>query len=180
MSGMYTALAGTGISVLGKVAGGYAQRNALSASASELEQEAGQSVAAGIQGAIQDRRRATYVASNARAATAAGGLTTTGTSAVANVGQIRGQGEYDAQTALYQGYDRASELKFRAGQMRTQGSNAIKSGWLSGASTVLSGGTSFYDKYAGDAPIDAPTTLTSSRYSGGYSDPGGPTDFMSG
>jgi hypothetical protein len=174
-------LAGTALSAYGKVAGGYAQKGALDASASQLEQEAGQSVASGIQGAIQDRRRAAYVASNARAATAAGGLTTTGTSAVANLGQIRGEGEYRALTSLYQGYDRASELDFRASGMRTEGSNAVKGGWLAGMSTVLSGASSpaaqsFYDKYAKDTP----STLTSSRYSGGYTSGNGPTDFISG
>jgi hypothetical protein len=142
-------LAGTAIGTYGKVAGGYAQRSALDASAAQLSQEGGQSIASGIQGAIQDRRRAAYVASNARAATAAGGLTTTGTSAVKTVGDIRGEGEYRALTSMYQGYDRANELDFRANQMRTEGSNAIKSGWVAGASTVLSGGTSFYDKYGG-------------------------------
>lgn len=145
MSGLY---AGAALSLYGKVAGGYAQKGALDSSASQLEQEAGQSVASGIQGAIQDRRRATYVASNARAATAAGGLATTGTSAIANVGEIRGQGEYNALTSLYQGYDRASELNFRAAGERRAGSNAVTAGWISGASSVLSGGgTSFYDKY---------------------------------
>lgn len=130
-----------------KVAGGYAQKSALDSTASELHQEAGQSVAAGIQASIQDRRRAAYVASGARARTAASGMATTGTSAIANVGQIRGEGEYRALTALYQGEDRASELDFRAGQMRTQGSNAVTAGWISGASSVISGGSSFYDKY---------------------------------
>lgn len=137
MSGIY---AGVALTAYGKVAGGYAQKGALDATASELSQEAGQSVASGIQGAIQDRRRATYVASNARARTAAGGLATTGTSAVANVGQIRGEGEYRALTSLYQGEDRANELDFRAEQMRTEGSNAVTAGWISGA-------TSFYSKY---------------------------------
>lgn len=144
MSGLY---AGAAISIYGKVAGGYAQKGALDNGASQLEQQAGQSIASGIQGAIQDRRRATYVASNARAATAAGGLATTGTSAIANVGQIRGEGEYRALTSLYQGYDRAGELTDRASAMRTEGSNAVKSGWISGASSVLSAGSSFYDKY---------------------------------
>lgn len=142
-----TAAIGIAVQAFGKVASGYSQKNALNASASELQQEAGQSVASGIQGAIQDRRRATYVASNARAATAAGGLTTTGTSAIANVGQIRGEGEYRALTSMYQGEDRASELDFRASQMRNEGSNAVKAGWLSGMSSVLSGGSSFYSKY---------------------------------
>jgi hypothetical protein len=142
-----TAAIGMAVQAYGKVSGGYAQRNALNASAGQLEQEAGQSVASGIQGAIQDRRRASYVASNARASTAAAGLTTTGTSAIENVGQIRGEGEYRALTSLYQGQDRANELDFRASGMRTEGSNAIRSGWLSGMSSVMSGGSSFYDKY---------------------------------
>lgn len=147
MSGLY---AGAALSIYGKVKGGYDQKSALDSAAGQLSQEAGQSVAAGIQGAIQDRRRATYVASNARAATAAGGFSTTGTSAIANVGQIRGEGEYRALTSLYQGQDRASELDFRAEGMRTAGSNAVKAGWISGVSSVLSsGGSSFYDKYAG-------------------------------
>jgi hypothetical protein len=144
-------LAGTAISAGGKIAAGYSQKNALDTGAAQLEQQAGQSVASGIQGAIQDRRRATYVASNARATTAAAGLTTTGTSAIANVGAIRGEGEYRALTSLYQGYDRASELDERASGMRTEGSNAVKSGWISGISSVLSGGSSFYDKYGATA-----------------------------
>lgn len=142
-----TATIGLAIQAYGKVAGGYAQKGALDASATELSQEAGQSVASGIQGAIQDRRRATYVASSARARTAAGGLATTGTSAIANVGQIKGEGEYRALTSEYQGEDRANELNFRSDQMRTEGSNAVTSGWLSGMSSVLSGGSSFYSKY---------------------------------
>lgn len=137
MSGMYVMLGS-------KIAGGFAQKSADDAAAGQVSQEAGQSVASGIQAAIADRRRATYVASNARARTAASGLTTTGTSAIANVGQIRGEGEYRALTDLYQGADRASELNFRATQLRTQGDNAV-------ASSVLSGATSFYDKYAADS-----------------------------
>jgi len=148
-------LAGTAVGTYGKVSAGYAQKAGLDASANELTQEAGQSVASGIQGAIEDRRRATYVASSARARTAASGMTTTGISAETNIGNIRGEGEYRALTSLYQGYDRASELNFRAGQMRTEGQNAVTGGWLAGASTVLSGGTSFYDKYggAGSQPV---------------------------
>lgn len=142
-----TAAIGLAVQAYGKVSAGYAQKGALDASATELSQEAGQSVASGIQGAIQDRRRATYVASNARARTASSGLATTGTSAIANVGQIRGEGEYRALTSLYQGEDRASELNYRGDQMRTEGSNAVTTGWLSGMSSVLSGGSSFYSKY---------------------------------
>lgn len=134
MSGLYWSFAS-------KAVGGAAQKNADDTAAGELQQEAGQSVAAGIQGAIASRRRATYVASKAQAGIAAGGLATTGTSAEDTIGGIKGQGEYEAQTAMYQGYDRASELDFRAGQLRNQGNNAM-------VASVLSGAGSFYDKYA--------------------------------
>lgn len=134
---MYVALAGSA----SRVAGGFAQKGADNTAAGEMQQEAGQSVASGIQASIEDRRRASYVASSARAHTAASGMTTTGTSAIENVGQIRGEGEYRALTSLYQGEDRADELDFRAGQLRDQGNNAAISG-------VLEAGTSFYDKYA--------------------------------
>jgi hypothetical protein len=128
------------LSAAAKVGGGVAQKNALDNSASEITQEGGQSVAAGIQGAIQDRRRAAYVESSARARTAAGGLTTTGTSAIDNLGQIKGEGEYRALMSMYQGEDRASELDYRASQLRDEGSSAV-------VASVLSAGASFYSKY---------------------------------
>jgi hypothetical protein len=142
-----TAAVGMVLGAASKVSAGYAQKGALDASANELTQEAGQSVAAGIQGATAQRRRTAYVASNAQARIAGGGLSTTGTSAQAVIGGIKGQGEYEALTQLYQGEDRANELNFRSAQMRNQGSNAVTGGWLAGMNTVLSGGTSFYDKY---------------------------------
>lgn len=142
-----TAAVGMVLGAAGKVRAGYAQKGALDATSNELTQEAGQSVAAGIQGAEAQNRRTAYVASNAQSRIAAGGLSTTGTSAQAVIGGIKGQGAYEALTQLYQGEDRASELNFKAGQMRTEGENAVTGGWIGGASTVLSGGTSFYDKY---------------------------------
>jgi hypothetical protein len=134
-------MVGTALSAAGKISAGNAQRGALDASANELTQEAGQSVAAGIQGAEAQRRRTGYVASNAQARIAGGGLTTTGTSAQETIGGIKGQGEYEALTQLYQGEDRANELDFRGNQMRVQGSNAVRAG-------IMAGTTSFFDQYA--------------------------------
>jgi len=160
--GSTTMLMGTALSSGAKIYGGYAQNAAMQGAAGQLQQEAGQSVASGIQGAIEANRRADYVGSNAQARIAAGGLTTTGRSAVVTLGRIAGQGEYNARTALYQGYDRAQELDFRAQTMRNEGSAAETAGWIGGASSALSGyqrvltmhpssplyGTqSFYSKY---------------------------------
>lgn len=138
---------GTVLNAGGKIAGGLRQGTSLQETAGYLENEAGQAVASGIQGSIEARRRATYVASAAAARTAGAGMTTTGTSAVANEGLIRGEGEYRALTSLYQGYDRALELGVQASARRNEAGAAERAGWLSGITTVLSGGESFYSKY---------------------------------
>lgn len=142
-----TAMIGLAVSAGSKIYGGIQQKRADDQSAAELSQEAGQSVASGIQGAIQDRRKATYVASAAQARTAGSGLATTSPTAINTAGLIEGQGEYNARTAMYQGEDRASELNFRAGTMQNEGNAAETAGYLSAAGTVIGGGKSFYDKY---------------------------------
>lgn len=142
MSGMYSA-AFTGIA---KAYQGVQQKRADDQSAAMLNQEAGQSIAAGIQGAIQQRRRGAYVASQAQARIAGGGLTTTGVSAVNTIGDIKGQSEYNALTSIYQGEDRASELNYRASVMRSEGNAAQVAGIVNG----ISSGESFYSKYATD------------------------------
>lgn len=155
-------LAGTIFSSGARVYGGMRQGAAMDAAAGQLNMEGGQAVAQGIQGAEAARLRGKYVASNARGLTAASGLTTTGTSAIANEGQIRGQAEYDALSAIYSGESKAQDLEFRAADLRSEGSAARTAGWLSAASTpgwaagiktIFSGGSSWYDKYGkGYAP----------------------------
>lgn len=150
--GMTAAGLGTAVQVAGKIYGGMKQKAADDYSAGLLTQEAGQSVASGIQGAIMERRKAAYIASSARAKIAGSGLATTGTSAIKTVGDIRAEGEYGALTSLYQGSDRALELGARANVLKSEGSAAETAGWLSAAGTAISGGTSFYDKYGAGAP----------------------------
>lgn len=176
--GATASMTGTLLQGTAKVAGGIRQKQAMDAAAGELDTEAGQSVASGIQGAIQDRRKATYIASNAQARTAGSGLATTGASAIANQGQIMGQGEYNARTAIYQGEDRANELTFRGTQMRAEGSASQTAGFESGVSSVLKGGQSFFDKYGdpaslssypGLAKLFAPSINPNTTYASDYS-----------
>lgn len=126
---------------------GYKTAQADRYSADLLNQEAGQSVASGIQGSIMARRRGVYVASQARARTAGSGLATTSPSAISNIGQIRGQAEYSALTQLYQGEDRSQELQVRAGGLRDEANASVIGGWLSGISTAAGGYGSFFAKY---------------------------------
>lgn len=159
-------LAGTVISAGSKIYGGMRQKASDDYAAAQLGQEAGQSVASGIQGSIEQTRRGNYVASNARARIAAGGLTTTGTSALAVTGNIQGEAAYRSLTQLYQGEDRAQELGYRADMFRNEGDAAETAGWIGGISSVLTGGNSymtmrqsqdeetrsFRSKYAYDGP----------------------------
>lgn len=133
----------------GTVVGGYMKKKSDDQSAALLQQEAGQSTASGIQGMIAENRKATYVASNARARSVAGGLASTSPSVINNAGLIKGQGAYNALTDLYQGSDRASELDSRAIGMQNEGNAAVASGWIGGISHVMDGAgdNSFYAKY---------------------------------
>ena len=164
-AGATAALAGTVLSGASRVYGGMRQGAAMDAAAGDLNMEGGQAIAQGIQGAEAARLRGRYVASNARGLTAASGLTTTGTSAVANEGQIRGQSEYDALSAIYSGESKAQDLAFRAANLRSEGNaqriggwmsgistmaaayGQRKPGWMSGISTIFSGGSTWYSKY---------------------------------
>ena len=138
----------------GRVVAGQAQNVADQSDAARYNTAAGQAIAAGIKGAEAARLRGAYVASNARGLTAASGLTTTGTSAIANVGRIRGMSEYDALTQVYQGEEQANDLNYRAARARTAGKAAETGGWLSGMSTIFSGGQSWWQKY-GNGNADA-------------------------
>lgn len=140
---------GTVLSGSGRIAAGQAQNAADQSDAARYNIAAGQAIASGIKGAEAARLRGAYVASNARGLTAASGLTTTGTSAIANVGRIRGMSEYEALTQVYQGEEQANDLNYRAARARAAGKAAETGGWLSGISTIFSGGSSWYDKYGG-------------------------------
>lgn len=171
--GATASISGTALNSVGGIAGGIAKRRALDAAAGQLNEEATQSVAAGIQANQQARRQANYVLSNAQARIAGGGLTTTGTSAVRTQGEIAAQGEYNARTAIYQGEDRAAELNYRASTLRNEGTAAQTSGILQGVSSAIKGGQSFYDKYGSSfspssyfTPRIDPGTTDASDYGG--------------
>ena len=142
MSGAYSAA----FTAAAKIYQGVQQKRADDQSSAVMATEAGQSIAAGIQGAIQQRRRGAYVASQAQARIAGGGLTTTGASAVNTIGQIKGQSEYNALVSVYQGEDRASELDYRGNVLRSEGNAAQNAGLIN----ALASGASFYSKYATD------------------------------
>lgn len=143
----------TGLGFGGRMYAGRMQNQSDTYAANVLGQEAGASVASGIQGAIADKRYTNYVTGSAAARAASTGTTGTSPSVLNVIGNIKSQGEYKALTSLYAGEDRATELASRAAQFRREGSAAQTSGWLSGINSVLTDGMNWYKKYgAGGAP----------------------------
>lgn len=140
-------LAGTVLSSQSRIYGGLKQQSADNFAAQQFSTEGNAAVAAGEQGAFSQLRRGQYVASNARGLTAGSGLTTTGSSAVANQGQILGQSEYAARSAIYSGQSEQDLDLAKAGALKREGSAAAASGWAGGLSSVLSSGGGFYRKY---------------------------------
>ena len=154
-----------------KLYGGMQTMRSDNAAAGQLQQQGGEAIAAGIQGADQALLKGDYVASRARAATAAGGLTTTSMSAERNVGQIEGQAEYNALAALYHGQSEAQDLDQRASVLQSEGRASMISGAMGAAGAMplapmFRGVQSFFDKYGnGRTPTDAGNGLTGSTSS---------------
>ena len=155
-------LAGTVLSSASRIYGGMKEQAADNFAAQQFTTEGQNAVAAGEQGAFSQLRRGAYVASNARGLTAGSGLATTSPSAVANQGQIMGESEYAARSAIYSGQSEQALDLAKAGALKREGSAAATAGWVGGISSVLSGGGGFYRKYGspfnynswGSTPLD--------------------------
>ncbi len=143
---------GTALSVFSKIRGAQMQANSLNAASSALNQEAGQSVASGIQGFINERQRGSYIVSSAVARAAASGGSATSPSTLNVIARDQAMSDYRGMTDLYQGADRAAEIRARAAGYASEAGATRESGWLSGISTVLHGASGFWEKYGRQTP----------------------------
>lgn len=148
-------IAATAVSVVSDISAGNSKKHQAEGAAAALDQEAGQTVASGIQGMILERRRKEAVASNAKAALAASGATSTDPSAVKVRAGIEATGEYQALTKLYEGEDQAAQLRARATSLRATGQAEQTAGYFHAVSSIFSSAGSWYDKYGGDAQTAA-------------------------
>jgi len=146
-TGGWLSLIGTGINVLGQQKeAAVADSNARSLAA-QLNYNAGQTRAMAQRQAINERRNTAYLTSRAQALAAASGGSATDPTVTNVIGNIEGEGEYRALSALASGETQATGLETQARAARNQGSAARTAGNISSLSTVLSGASSFYDKY---------------------------------
>ena len=135
---------GTVLSVGGNISAGNAQDKAATFQASQLEQQAGQERAAAQRRAIEDRRQAQLAQS--RLLALSGGSSTDAT-IVGLSADIAEEGEYRALSSLYEGEERARGDEMRAKALRYEGKQAKKASKIKAVSSLLSGGSSLFDKY---------------------------------
>lgn len=142
-------LVATGYSLkgFGEIQQGIALERAMQSESTQLRQQAGQTRASSQRAAAEERRKGDLLLSRARAVAAASGGGADDPTVQNIEADIASQSEYRALTAQYEGEDQARGLEFAADTRRRMGRAYATSGVLSGAGTLLEGGTSLYAKY---------------------------------
>jgi hypothetical protein len=96
--------------------------------AEQLEQNAGQVVAASQRDALEERRRADLMASRALALAAASGGGSSDPTVVNIIAKLKGEGSYRSAVALYRGETEARRLRMGAKAKRYEGAVAEEGG----------------------------------------------------
>jgi hypothetical protein len=124
--------------------------------AQQLEQQAGQVVAASQRDAREERRKADLVASRALALAAASGGGASDPTVVRIIAGIAGEGSYRASVSLYRGEDQARRLRMGAKARRYEGAAAEDIGLreeagheIAGTAALFSGSSTLAGRYGG-------------------------------
>jgi hypothetical protein len=138
---------------------GQAQQTEANFEADQLNQNAGQVVAASQRTALDEQRRAELIASRGLALAAAGGGGASDPTVVKLLADITGEGSYRAATAIYQGEDRARQMNMAADAKRYSGAIMAAGGEdkaaayrTAGISALASGAGSLFSKYGMGGP----------------------------
>jgi len=125
--------------------------------AGQLEQRAGQERAVAQRRAESARRSSRYAESRALALAAASGGGASDPTVVNIMAGIAGEGEMAAQSALYEGEERARGSEMAAGASRYEGTQAKRASYIKAGTSIMStfsqfGNQSLTEKYTpGDA-----------------------------
>ncbi len=131
---------------VGTVASGIAANQAAKDQANQLEMQSKEEVAAAQQEARQKRTEANLALSRQQAVAAASGAGA-GSDAptiVRLMSDTAGQGEYNAGTAMYGGYQRAAGLKAQAAATRKSGRASLLGSVIGGFASTASGLSKVY------------------------------------
>lgn len=143
----YIAAATTVASAYSQVQAGKAQEANQRIIALQQERDANQAQVEAQHQAQNERKRAKLVRSRALAVAGASGAGVSDPTVTDILTDIDTEGEANALNALWSGDYTASSLRAGAGARRRAGSAYRNAGYTSAASTALSGGTSFFEKY---------------------------------
>lgn len=160
--GAFSSIAGSAQSARAARQAGERARVASQFEADQLDQQAGQSIAAGQYNAIEQMRQTRLAQSRAIALAAAGGGGVSDVTVTNLLARNAGEGAYRAAMALYQGNEKARLLRMSAAAKRYEGDLQFEAGEdkakaykLQGAGTFFNNAASLYSKYGkagGDGP----------------------------
>lgn len=146
-------IGGTALKAGGQIAEGNAAEQAAKFEASQMERNATATQAEASRAAYERGREGRILESDAIAAMAAGGGTSTDAGAVEIRSKILRDADYNVLSTIYEGGRRAEGQRMQAAGRRVEGKQAKRSSRLRALSTVISGGTSAYQSYqAGQTP----------------------------
>jgi hypothetical protein len=143
----YIAAGTTVLTAAQQVQAGQHQQAQADVLAASRERDANQAQVEAQREAAIERRRAKLVRSRALAVAGASGAGVSDPGVSSILSDIETEGEMNALTALASGDYLARGLRSGADTARREGSARETAGYLSGASTALSGAVSWWDKY---------------------------------
>lgn len=153
--------ASTVLGAFGQIRQGQAAEQQAKHRALQLEQKAGQERAASQRKSIEARRRARIAESRALALAAASGGGASDPTISNLMAGIAGEGEMAAQTAVYEGEERARSAEYGATMARYEGKQAKQASRIGAATTILGSaaklGKGLMEKYA-PSPVPAAST----------------------
>ena len=134
------------LSAGGTIAGANSEARSLREQAAQLETQAGQDRASSQRAAIEERRRARYIASRGLTLAAATGAGADDPTVVNNFAAIGGEGEYRALTAMFEGETEAQGKEAQARMNRNAAKATKTAGFLKAAGTILSTASSIFGR----------------------------------
>lgn len=146
--GMVAAIA-AGLSAGSAIGGGMSANREAKYQAAQLDIAAGQEQASAQRRAEQERRKSRVIQSRALAVAGASGGGVSDVTVLDIVSDIASEGAYRAEVARYEGDDRAQKMHLKGDAARREGKAQQNAGYIKAAATILSSGTSLYDKYGG-------------------------------
>ena len=127
----------TAMSAGGQIAGGIQANRSAKFSSEQMDRNALAELAMGSRDAAEIRRQGDVMQSDARAAMAAGGGTTTDAGAIGTLGKLKQVSDYNALSALFGAQTKASSLRDAAKAKRYEGKAAQVAGIIGAATTAL-------------------------------------------